>query len=325
MIPRCSLIVFALMLVVGCESPFDPKGPYREQLIVYAVLSPDYDTTFARVYRTYDPPGFDPYEVAEDRPVTDALVRISTNGTAWTFGDTLVSRDDTSRYQGPIGAYVLTGMQVTPGTPYRLDVQSPSMGSIDADVTVPGTGFLTIGNSFVLQNPTLTTDNISATAILSATTWGFSVQLYLIGELWEGDRWQPFKREVPLSVVEIIDCENFAGEFPRLGRRETSNPSEQHIILFENVAYRYTIASIRSGHDVDSVRFIRAEFEFLETDPHLYSYYNIASGFRDEFTLRTDEPDYSNIRGGRGLFGAFVRQRVSYAVPANLGNSLTCE
>ncbi|MBE0557864.1 MAG: hypothetical protein IH628_11585, partial [Proteobacteria bacterium] len=130
---------------------------------------------------------------------------------------------------------------------------------------------------------------------------------------------------VPLSIIEIIDCQNFVGEFPRLERRETSTPFEEHILLFENVAYRWTIASVRSGHDVDSVRFLRAEFEFLSTDPHLYTYYNIVSGFRDEFTLRTDEPDYTNIRGGRGVFGAFVRQRVAYAVPSNLGSTLTCD
>ncbi len=322
---RHIVILVAVTLAVACDTPFDPKGPYEETLVVYAVLSTETDTTYARVYRTYNPEGYDPNEITADNPVTDALVRLSSNGSEWTFGDTLVARDDTSRYKGPINAYVLTGVHVTPGAEYRLDVSSPTAGSADAVVAVPGTGYLQIGNSFVLQNPTLTLDNVIATVTLSPTTWGYTVRLYLIGEEWVGGSWRSFEREVPLSVVEIVDCEHFAGEFPRLSRREGTSAYEDHILIFENIAYRYTIASIRSGRPVDSVRFLRAEFDLLETDRHLYSYYNIAAGFRDEFTLRTDEPDYSNIRGGRGVFGAFVRQRISFDVPANLGGSLTCK
>lgn len=319
------LFVGAVMMVSGCDTSFNPKGPYLEKMVVYAVLSPDSDTTFARVYRTYDPPGFDPYETTAEQPVTDAVVRLTSNDSSWTFGSTQVVRDDTSRYGTPISAYFLPNVSVVRGAQYHLAVQSPTAGSVDATVSVPGAGTIQVGNSYVLQDPTLTTDNVSVRLTLSSTTWGFYLRLSLIGEVWEGGGWRQFTKEVPLTVTEIIDCENFAGEFTRLQRRETSNTAEEHMLIFENIAYRYTIASLRSGHVVDSVRFIRAEFEFLETDPHLYSYYSIASGFRDEFTLRTDEPDYSNIRGGRGVFGAFARQRVSYTVPPDLGSSLTCE
>jgi hypothetical protein len=323
---RLRLIVTVLLIVIlGCDTSFNPKGPFRKQLVVYAILSTETDTTFARVYKTYDPPGFDPYEVTTDQPVTDAVVRLTSGGSEWVFGDTLVPRADTSRYQSDIAAYVLTGLSVTPGSAYQLNVQSPTAGSADAVVTVPGKGFLSVQNSFVLQNPTLTDDNIISTAALSSTTWGYLVRLFLIGEAWEAGAWRQFEREVPLSILEVIDCQTFISEYPRLQRREGSRSFEEHLQVFENNAYRWTIVSLRDGRDVDSVRFLRAEFEFLETDPHLYSYYNIASGFRDEFTLRTDEPDYSNIRDGRGIFGAFVRQRVVFNVPSDLGGSLSCQ
>jgi hypothetical protein len=269
---RLRLIVTVLLIVIlGCDTSFNPKGPFRKQLVVYAILSTETDTTFARVYKTYDPPGFDPYEVTTDQPVTDAVVRLTSGGSEWVFGDTLVPRADTSRYQSDIAAYVLS------------------------------------------------------TAALSSTTWGYLVRLFLIGEAWEAGAWRQFEREVPLSILEVIDCQTFISEYPRLQRREGSRSFEEHLQVFENNAYRWTIVSLRDGRDVDSVRFLRAEFEFLETDPHLYSYYNIASGFRDEFTLRTDEPDYSNIRDGRGIFGAFVRQRVVFNVPSDLGGSLSCQ
>ena len=325
MTTRSQLSAIALVAgLLGCETPFNPKGEFREQLVVYAVLSTDSDTTWARVYRTYNPPGFDPYEVTTDNPVTDAVVRLTSGASEWVFNDTLLAREDLSRYQSPIAAYVLTGLSVTPGTEYRLDVQSPTAGSVDALVTVPGKGFLSVGNSFVLQNPTLTDDNITTTTTISPTTWGYLVRLSLIADVWEGTVRRTVQKEVPLSISQIIDCQNLVGEYPRLRRRESENPAEEHLQAFENAAYRWTIVNLRSDPAIDSIRFLRAEFEVLETDPDLYAYYNIASGFRDEFTLRTDEPDYSNIPGGRGVFGAFVRQRVAYAVPPDLGSTLTC-
>lgn len=311
--------------LLGCETPFDPKGEFRQQLVVYSVLSTDSDTAWARVYSTYNPPGFDPYEVTTDNPVTDAVVRLTSGSSEWVFGDTLLPRADLSRYQSPIAAYMLTGLSVAPGTEYRLDVVSPTAGSLSAVVTVPGSGFITVSNSYVLQDPTLTDDNITATTMISPTTWGYSVRLSLIADVWQGGVRRTVRKEVPLSVSEIIDCQNLIGEYPRLRRRESEDPAEEHIQVHENVAYRWTIVNLRSDPAIDSIRFLRAEFELLETDPNLYAYYNIASGFRDEFTLRTDEPDYSNIPGGRGVFGAFVRQRVAYAVPWDLGSSLTCQ
>jgi hypothetical protein len=325
MIRRPLLTACTLFFLLGCETPFNPKGPYQEKMVVYSVLSTDSDTVFARVYRTYNPTGFDPYEVSTDQPVTDAVVRLTTGASAWIFGDTLVERADSSRYQSPIFTYMLTGVNMVPGAEYHLEVQSPTAGTVDAIVTLPAFGSLTVQNAFILQNPTLTANNVTVTIGISSATWGYYLRLYLIGELWEGGAWRPFKREVPMSVEEIIDCQNFYGEFPRMQRRETTTSYEEHIMMFENVGYRWAIASVRSGRETDSVRFLRAEFEFLETDRALYSYYNVASGFRDEFTLRTDEPDYTNIRGGRGVFGAFVRQRVSYSVPSNLGSTLSCE
>ncbi|MEK7671562.1 MAG: hypothetical protein AAB344_05010 [Bacteroidota bacterium] len=39
-----------------------------------------------------------------------------------------------------------------------------------------------------------------------------------------------------------------------------------------------------------------------QLDDALYAYYTTANGFPDSGTLRLDEPDYTNIEGGLGVF-----------------------
>jgi len=53
-------------------------------------------------------------------------------------------------------------------------------------------------------------------------------------------------------------------------------------------------------------------------EPALYNYYGIANGFRDPNTIRVDEPDFTNIAGGVGVFGGFVQDTLVVALPAIL-------
>ncbi|MEX1276339.1 MAG: hypothetical protein WEE20_10425 [Bacteroidota bacterium] len=47
--------------------------------------------------------------------------------------------------------------------------------------------------------------------------------------------------------------------------------------------------------------------------PH--NYYNVVNGFRDPLSIRTDQPGYSNINGGQGLFAAYAVDSVTYRLP----------
>jgi hypothetical protein len=51
---------------------------------------------------------------------------------------------------------------------------------------------------------------------------------------------------------------------------------------------------------------LTATYILTQVEPNLYMYYNLANGFQDEFSIRTDQPDYSNIQGGFGVFGAMT-------------------
>ena len=51
-----------------------------------------------------------------------------------------------------------------------------------------------------------------------------------------------------------------------------------------------------------------AVFTLMIFDENISNYYSTTNGFLDDFTIRIDEKDYSNIQGGLGIFGTYRTQ-----------------
>ena len=49
------------------------------------------------------------------------------------------------------------------------------------------------------------------------------------------------------------------------------------------------------------------DVQLIVYDPNLSTYYSSMQEATDGFTVRLDQPDYSNVTGGFGIFGSYVR------------------
>jgi hypothetical protein len=59
----------------------------------------------------------------------------------------------------------------------------------------------------------------------------------------------------------------------------------------------------------------RAAFVLTQVEQNLYTFYNIANGYQDQVSIRVDMPDWTNINGGLGLFGAMVQDTLFVEIP----------
>lgn len=314
-------MIATLAGVLACEEPFTPKGEYRDEIVVYAILSNVSDTHYARVYRTYDPPAFDPFEHFFDAQDTSAIVKISDGFSETTFRDTLVTRHDTSRYKDPIRAYVISPLLVQRGIDYRLSITTADNKSTISTVNVPpGNTFLTITyNEAALKDPTIVGSKqfVTIQATFSSTVKGYYFRLMLLFEVFQSGSWIPMKSEVPLYIVVNLDGDEHP-VFPRLERSpESSLPSVSAFSYFSLDAYKESIATIKREYSLP-VRFTRAAFVLTLVETNLYNYYNIVSGFRDPRSIRVDEPDFTNISNAVGVFGAFTNDSLIVLLPSNL-------
>ncbi len=216
--------VFLLVLLFGCEEPFTPKGPYEQKLAVVGILSTTSDTQYVRVFKTYDPQGFNPYEVLQDQAVRGATVTVARGGSVVQYQETMVARTDTSRFRDNIVAYSAHPFRVQPGRTYSLDVVTPSDGNIHSSTTAPDTGWISVLNPFVLSLDRVLRGEgglLAVQAMISPSASAYMLRFYLDFDVRRNSSWVPMRIEIPAWVI-FIDTTRYFG-YPKL-RRRTSTP-----------------------------------------------------------------------------------------------------
>ena len=108
--------------------------------------------------------------------------------------------------------------------------------------------------------------------------------------------------------------------YPVMRRRITSglvtDKEESEMFVFDKKAYFDKIGEILSSHPVGTVHIKYALAVLTQVDRDLYAYSKTVNGFEDPFSIRTDLPDYTNISGGHGIFGAMVDDSVTVDITA---------
>jgi hypothetical protein len=298
-----------IALINGCDNSFDPRGPYQKSLVVYSILSNRSDTQFVRIYTTYNPSGFDPAENTSDTYVRNAIVTLTDDSTTYRLRDTVITRVDKSRYTDDPSGYVAYPCLLRPGKSYRLTATS-AQGNVLAAVDVPGTGLLIPSNPFVLLAPDkYTTEYIGVTIQISPFTRGYVVRLYIEYEVKVGSEWVRRREEIP-SVAVTGSGSEVQYEYPRLTRRTTDINQPNVNIYFPISIYNAVFKRIVSQYGTDGFRLKSATYLLTQVEANLYKYFNLANGFQDQYSIRTDQPDFSNIQGGLGVFGAMTEDSV---------------
>jgi hypothetical protein len=284
-------------------------------MVVYSVLTTESDTQYVRVYSTYNPPDNDPTKNPDEISVKDAHVSITEEGgPTFTFQSRTIPRPPTSRYSGDILIYYSYPFRPGRGKTYALTVSSPLMGNATAKTTIPGQGKITPVNVDLLGDPFYTTQDFGVSAGISPEAQGFLVRIYVDYLYPPGNGTYQAKRfEIPLSR-EVVSCfwGLFAETYPVPQRRSTypnavneiyANPTPDEKVPYNREAYLHKISYLYDREGL-GILFKQAVFYLVQFDDPLWKYYAVANGYRDRFSVRTDEQDYTNIKNGAGVFGS---------------------
>jgi len=306
--PLLSLFVLAALGAAGCRESFEPKGPYQERLVLYSILSNRSDSQYVRVYTSYNPLGHNPLENTVDTDIQNARVTIATDSASFALTSSVIPRDDKSRYSTNIGAYVAHPFPVQFGKTYTLTVTSAD-GNASARVTTPGPGLVEANNAFVMKSPEKYTDDISARVRLSSVTLGYILRLYVEFDVKLGSGVVHVRTEVP-KAVRPGGGAGYEYDYPMLVRRITDRYLVYEIVYFNLDAYKALLQDLEMKYG--EIQLTNGTFILTQVESNLYKYYNLANGFQDDFSIRTDLPDYSNVAGGFGVFGAMRDDSVAF-------------
>lgn len=295
-----------VVLAAGCSEAFNPKGPYRDQIALYSVLTTRSDSQFVRVFSTYNPSGHNPLENSVDTYVRNARVTISSDSLVTTLTSVLIPRKDESRYTDDIVGYLAYPCRLQPGRTYTLNVTSDK-GNASATIAVPGRGEVYANNPYILKNPEKYDEDLSSRIRLSAAAQGYIVRIILEFETRLGSLVKRNREEIP-SAVFTGDGSSFQFDYPILTRRNDTPYLTYEIAYFGLNAYKAFLVDVKSRYG--AITITGATYVLTQVDRNLYTYFNLANGFQDSFSIRTDLPDYTNIRGGVGVFGSMVEDSV---------------
>ena len=329
---RSILLVAALVLTIvsaSCDESFNPNAAFKPRMVVYSVLTTESDTQFVRIYTSYYPPENDPTNNSDEISVTDAVVKVSgTNplydARTYNFRSFDLKRPDQERYTDSIGAYYSFPFRPARGGTYRLTAVSPTYGNVTADLTLPTQGTIQFVNPFVLEDPWKDSVDIQLSIKLSGLVDAFLVRLFIEYDLYspQTKAWTSYRSEVPFKAVvisKVLGAYDYI--FPQLTLRQTSKnvghtARSTDGYSFQAGAYQTVIERIVSH--ADQSRFRRAVCYLVQADEQLYRYYEEANRFNDRNSIRLDQPNYTNIQGGFGLFASMGIDSVEYPLPQRI-------
>lgn len=302
--------VMILLIAGGCDQSFDPRGPYVKRLVVYSVLSGRSDSQYVRIYTTYNPTGFDPYENIDDTFVRNAKVTMTDDSTTYNFKETVIPRDNRGRYSSNLVAYFAFPCPPRLGKRYSLAITS-DQGNATATLSVPTKGYINNNTPYIFVNPRKYTDDIPVSIGLSPGAHAYLVRFYINFDVNFGQNWEHHRLEVPSSGDSTTSSQQYI--YPTLTRRPaTSSP-------YLNIVYPYAsyLAFYKSLELQYRTFFLlkSATFILTQVETNLYNYYGVSNGFLDPYSIREDQPDFSNIVGGFGVFGAMVEDSVVVDIP----------
>jgi hypothetical protein len=294
----------AFLVFAGCNQPFEPDGPPNSKLVVYSILNAASDTQYVRVGTTFEnPPGPE---------VTGATVVMETNGHTIPFRDTTLVRATANGSADTLHAYIAYHQAVTPGNFYQLVVTTPDGRSVSASAQALLVPTIALQDAKILDRSG--TAQITLNTLFRSLGGAFVAHFYLDYYAFVDGGWELHRTEVPLSRTYDA-AGNPALTYPALSLvRGVATAQKTLPIIFDTLLYAQTRSDIIQEYPAAPVIWLQGVFVLTQIDDVLYNYYYVNNGPVDRSSIRLDQPDYTNIPRGLGVFGSSVTVTQSYPI-----------
>jgi hypothetical protein len=312
-----TFIITAVFLNYSCEENFSPKGDFQQKYILSCVIRSDTTLQTATISRSYNVNGYDPYTNKEDPFLKNAFIRIWAGDNVYFMKDSSIQRTDTSRYKGPLHFFYLDNFE--PGSAASLEIEAilPDGKTLRANTSLPepvNWNYTNIDttDTNAFRIPSLSHDYFSYAWFQGSTLGWYLPRLILVyAKIVSGTE----ERHEVLVPEKYEDNGNGIGPvYP--------SPTKNTIASFQNSALDSVFRQISAGDPVKShYKIYGLVLELLVFDDNLSKYYSVTNGFLDDYTIRLDEIDYTNVEGGLGIFGSYVKQKRGSKIATEYINS----
>ncbi len=293
------LILFcflSLLIIPSCDQSLNPKGDYYERYALNCILSGDTSYQVAMISHSYEVDGYDPYTNTADPAVTGADLRLWYNDSVFVFRDSVVSRSGNTLYDDSLRIYYLKNIHIDFNKTIEIEALLPNGRRLRSTTTsAKEIIFDEPNNSKVI--PPINTPlvhiywNKYGVNGLFYTTFTVTYFKKVNGQTEKHTIAMPLK-------YNLADGEKIPVYPPISGL-----PA----VVYNPDVIKQTLESISEG-DPDKGNYsilINNPIKVYSLDGNLERYYS-STITENNFTVRLDENDYSNITGGFGVFGSYI-------------------
>lgn len=314
------LIVLIAILFASCNDGFSPNGDYTPKLIVYSVLDAATDTQYVRVYSSFSPEQYVPDTQSPNTEIVNAVVRIADDSTEVLFRDTVITIQSGGSAK-TVRVYMAPNFRPKEKKQYQLTVQSGSYPVATSSATGLDPAQIIMTDTKPLFEP-LPEKDIIFDVYLGKNSSAYLGTLFMEYEVLINGAWKLFSKEMPIDIVYDAAGKIAKRFYPIPVLYRSSATVYRNIqISYQTEIYSAIISEIKEEHqasyDAKELRFKDVRFTIVQFDNEVFTYYSVANNFPGATTIRLDEPDYSNMKNGYGIFGTIATQVKVYGIPGD--------
>lgn len=301
------------LLMFSCEKDeMVMNAEFETEYSLNCVLSGLDSTQYVTIMRSYET-GVDGITPAiEDPYVKNAEVKIRYKDLVLFFNEATKERNDTSRFNTPVTYYVLENFTPEFGEEVKIEAVLMSGRRLTSITTVPTHIVFNLQN-LESDDPEKSIPGNYTNDVKITWTNPFSGLFYLpkiniIYFVDDGmrDVWHSY--EVPINY-DLID-----GDYIPV----YAEPSQGGGVTFTLDAFRRAMTLLSEGDPIKTkYRIYYMGIDVIIYDQNLSAYYASTGREADEYSIKLQELDYSNIDNGYGIFGSYIKQSNGMAIEEN--------
>jgi hypothetical protein len=291
-------ILFLTFLFDSCSVPLNPNAPFRQRYVLTGIMRSDTSIQYVTISKSYTTAnGIDPLSNTQDPYVAGAEVNMWYKDTIYELRDSTTVRVDTSRYKDSVHFYYAKNLRPQPGEYVDIEALLPNGLLLQSTTHLPEVPqynfFDTEGDRTIPPG-----DGRDYISILWKPIENTYFQPRIVIEYYIKGSTVLQEKAVPWYYT------NQGGNLVPVYLRQTQSSSFNIDLATINKALNEIP---QNGLDKSNYTIAGIDIQMIIYDEVLATYYSALETGVDEFTVRLDMPDYSNIQGGYGIFGSYVR------------------
>jgi hypothetical protein len=296
-------LLFLIFIIVlfsalqSCEDNFNPYGEYEKKYSLNCIIRGDTSLQIVTVFESFSPNENISEQNINNYFVNNASIRLwSGTEEIYYLRDTVVSVTDSIKINKFYYANIL---KPTKNAVLEIDALMPDGIRLKSTTVIPNQVVKDTSRTTKIIS-SQTTDKITFVWFPNSRDQMYSTDLSIYYYDLTGGHSVLKKIQIPWNYLN----EN--------GKEVPINmpPSKTPLIEYSMKNIEQTLKSIGENVNKENITILSAILELKVFDENLSTYYISSGRLFDNYSIRLDTKDFSNISGGYGIFGSFIVQKM---------------